>query len=575
MPDTLPPAQPIPAPAPVAPATRGTADRPAAPRPRRGGTGTPFPRRTTLLPFALVLLLLACRPLPPADLTILNGPEPSSLDPILVTGVEELRAVLPLFEGLARPHPETSRPSPGLAEQWTLSPDRRTYTFLLRSNATWSTGEPITSADVVYSWRRVLEPTNACQYANLLFPVRGAEAFHLGRTPDFGTVGLQALSPRLVQVELTHPCAYFLDLCAFQTLAVVPRQSIERFGDRWIQARPLPVSGPYTLDFWRLNDRVRLRRNDRYWDAAHTASEVVDLLSVTAPNTVLNLYLKGQGDIIWDKPLVPTELMPELRQRPDYHAFPILGTFFLRLNVTRPPLHDPQVRRALALATDKPRLTQRITASGEEPAQHLVPTVTAHYRRGPGQDHDPEEARRLLARAGFPGGQGFPTLDLLIDSAVGGPSRVTERTGIELQDMWQRELGIRVEIRRMEKKAFLVAQRNLDYGISRSSWIGDYNDPNTFLDLFMSGNGNNRTGWSHPRYDELLRAAAAEPDLDRRASLLAEAETLLVREEATVIPLWFEVGFNLYRPDEIQGVHPNALDTHPIHAIRRLRRATP
>ena len=520
---------------------------------------------------AAALVFAACRPLPPADLVIVNGPEPASLDPLLVTGIEELRAVLPLFEGLTRPDPETSRPGPGLAERWDISPDGRTYRFFLRSNACWSTGEPIAAADVLYSWRRVLEPTNACQYANLLFPVRGAEDFHRSRSTDFAAVGIRVRAPLQFEVELASPCAYFLELCAFQTLAVVPRQTIERHGDSWIMSRPLPVSGPYELGFWRLNDRVRLRRNDRYWDAANTRSATVDLLSITAPNTALNLYLKEQADIIWDKPLVPTELMPELARRPDYHTYPILGTYFLRINVTRAPYRDVRVRRALYLATDKRRLTQRITASGEEPADYLVPTVTANLLRGEGQRHDPDAARRLLAEAGFPGGRGFPPIDLLIDSAAGGPARVNERAAVELKEMWERELGVSVEIRRMEKKAYLVAQQGLEYGVSRSSWIGDYNDPNTFLDLFMTGAGNNRTGWAHPEYDRLLRAAAAEPDLARRGGFLRDAETLLVRDEAPIIPLWFEVGFSLFRPDRIRGTYPNALDLHPLNAIERIR----
>lgn len=534
------------------------------------------PVRHGLLRLALPCLLLAslvtaCNPLPKADLTILNGPEPSSLDPLLVTGIEELRAVLPLFEGLTRPDPRDARPIPGLAERWDISPDGRRYTFHLRTNAAWSSGKPILAEDIAYSWRRVLEPTNACQYANLLLPVRGAEDFLLGRSRDPASVGIRVVAPHRFQVELHSPCAYFLELCAFQTLAAVPREAIERHGDRWILAHPLPSSGPYQLEFWRLNDRIRLRRNDRYWDAANTAIQIIDLLSVTAPNTVFNLYHRGDADIVWDKPLVPTELIPTLSQRTDHHSFPILGSFFLRINVTRKPFDDPRVRQALALAVDKRRITQRITASGEEPADHLVPTVTANYLRGEGQHHDPDLARQRLADAGFPGGRGFPKFDLLLDSAAGGASRVNERAGIELQEMWERELGVRVELRRMEKKAYFVAQRSLDYDLSRSSWIGDYNDPNTFLDLFMSGNGNNRTGWSNARYDQLLRDAACEPDLPTRAKLLRDAETLLVRDEVPVIPLWFEVGFGLYRPEALQGIHPNAVDTHPLNAIRRVR----
>jgi len=460
---------------------------------------------------------------------------------------------------------------PGIAERWDISPDGRVYTFHLRTNAVWSSGQPILAEDVDFSWRRVLEPTNGCQYANLLYPVRGAEDFLAGRNRDLNSVGIRVLAPHQFQVELHSPCAYFLELCAFQTLAVVPREAIERHGDRWILAHPVPSSGPYQLESWRLNDRIRLRRNPRHWDAANTALEIVDLISITSPNTVFNLYHRGDADIVWDKPLIPTELIPLLAGRPDYHAFPILGSYFLRINVTRKPYDDPRVRQALASAVDKSRITLRLTASGEEPAQHIVPTVTANYLRGEGQSHDPERARKLLAEAGFPQGSGFPAIDLLLDSAAGGSAQIHERAGIELKEMWERELGIRVNLRRMEKKAFFVAQRSLEFDLSRSSWIGDYNDPNTFLDLFMSGNGNNRTGWSNARYDDLLRAAGSESDLEKRAILLRDAETLLVRDEVPVIPLWFEVGFSLYRPDVLSGIHANPVDTHPLNAIRRVR----
>lgn len=519
---------------------------------------------------AFALLVAGCGRQPAADLVILNGPEPGTLDPAGVVTVEELRAVLPLFEGLMRPDPVTARPRAGLAERWAVSPDGLTYTFTLRTNAAWSTGEPITAADVLWSWRRVLEPTNASQYVNLLFPVRGAEAYATGTARDFATVGLAAPDARTFVAELHSPCAFFLELCAFQTLSAVPRAAIERHGDAWVLRDP-PFSGAYTLDFWRLNDRLRLRRNPRYWDAANTRNEVVDLLAVTAPATALNLYLAGDADVIWDKPLVPSELMPELRKRPDFHTFPILGAYFIRLNVTRPPLDDARVRRALALALDKRRLVARITTSGEEPADHLVPTVTANLLRGEGQRHDPGEARRLLAEAGFPEGRGFPVLRYLMDSG-GGAGRAFERAGVELQEMWRRELGIEVELERREKKAFILTQRALEYDLCRSSWIGDYNDPSTFLDLFLSGGGNNRTGWKNARYDELLRAAAREPDLRRRSELLRDAETLLVRDEAPVIPLWFEAGFHLYRTNELHGIHPNVLDTHPLQAIGRVKR---
>lgn len=518
---------------------------------------------------AILFTACACRPLPPADLTIINGADPGSLDPLLVSGIEELRAVLPLFEGLARPDPATSEAVPALAERWEISSDRLTYTFHLRTNAVWSTGEPILAGDVLYSWRRVLEPTNSCQYAALLFPVRGAEDFLLGRTKDFTAVGVRALDVRTVEVSLANPCPWFLDLCAFQTLAVVPRKAIEQHGDVWTMRHP-PFSGPYELDFWRLNDRIRLRRNGRHWDAANTRSGVVDLLSVALPTTALNLYLSGQADVIWDKSLVPAELLPELEPRPDYHTFPMLGSYFVRLNVTRPALADARVRRAFALTVDKARIVRRL-APACEPADHLVPTATANYLRGDGQRRDPDLARRLLAEAGFPGGKGFPKLSYLCDSSGGGGARMHERVAVELQETWRQELGVEVEIRQMEKQVYLVAQRQLDYDFSRSSWIGDYNDPNTFLDLFTGGNGNNRTGWKNAEFDRLMAASQGETDAPRRKELLQRAETLLVRDEAPIIPLWFEAGFTLYDPKKWSGIHGNLLDVHPVNAITRLK----
>ena len=547
---------------------------------REKGTSSLLPPRP---PFSLSLLLsflvawvlvsaTGCSRGPAADLTVLNGPDPGSLDPLLVSGIEELRAVLPLFEGLARPDPVTSQPIPALATRWDVSADRRRYTFHLRTNAVWSTGAPITSADVLYSWRRVLEPTNACQYASLLDPVRGATDFLTGKTKDFGSVALRAPDAATFEVELGHPCAWFLDLCAFQTLAVVPRAAIERHGDRWVMMHP-PFSGPYELESWRLNDRIRLRRNERHWDATNTPSRIVDLLAVSSPATALNLYLDHRIDVILDKPLIPAELLPEMAKRPDYHTFPMLGSYFVRLNVTRPALADPRVRRALALTVDKRRLVHRL-ASACEPADHIVPTATTNYLRGPGQTLDPEQARRLMTEAGFPGGKGFPKLVYLCDSSGGGGARLHERVAVELQAAWRQELGIEVEIRQVEKQVYLAAQRKLDYDLSRSSWIGDYNDPDTFLNLFTSVNGNNRTGWKDPLYDALLEAASREPDMARRAVLLRDAETMLVRDAVPVIPLWFEAGFTLYDPARVEGVHGNVLDLHPFNAMRRTAAST-
>src|SRR4051812_15122831 len=203
------------------------------------------------LALVLALLLSACSSREPrADLIIVNGAEPESLDPAIITSQPDMRVVLSIFEGLTRLDPETGGGRAGLADKWEISPDVRVFTFHLRSNAVWSTGEPIIAADFVYSWIRALDPLTACDYAGQLFFIENAEEFNSGKIKDPSLVGVHAVDDRTLRVNLKSPCTFFLDLCAFQTLAVVPRKSIESYGDRWIMKKPLPVSGPYLLEDW-------------------------------------------------------------------------------------------------------------------------------------------------------------------------------------------------------------------------------------------------------------------------------------------------------------------------------------
>lgn len=513
-------------------------------------------------------LLTSCgRREPPANLIIINGTEPESLDPHIITGIPEMRITKALFDGLTKLDPRMARPIPALAERWDVSPDGRVYTFHLRTNAVWSTGEPITTVDVVWSWMRALSPATAGDYAGQLFYIKGAEDWYGGKIKDPSQVGIQALDAYKLRVELNAPLAFFLDLCAFPTLAVVPRHTIEKYGDRWLHANPLPTSGAFLLGAWRVNDKVRLIRNPRYWDAANTASEIIDVLPTGSPNTALNLYETGVADIVWDKDLVPTELMDVLIKRPDFHSFTYLGTYFYRFNVTRPPFNDPRVRRAFAMATDKPRVTTKLTKGAEKPAGHFVPDGVASYDPPHGLPFDLEQARKLLAEAGFPGGKGFPRTTYTFFSAAAGGAKMHGKIAVELQQMWHNALGIEVELRQIERKIFYSSQSRLEYDISASSWIGDYNDANTFLDLFTSSSGNNRTGWKNARYDVLIHEANQQTDMKRRAEIFRQAELILIAEESPIVPLYFYAGFNYYNPEKIGGVWPNILDEHPMQYI--------
>jgi oligopeptide transport system substrate-binding protein len=531
----------------------------------------PWPASTHWRTFRLWLLVLAtggclcgcARQEPPADLVIINGQEPETIDPGILAGQADGRVGLALFEGLTRYNPTNATPMPGVAERWEISPDGRTYTFYLRKAAVWSTGERITASDFVYSWLRVLKPETGAASPGHLFYIRGAREYH-EQGGDPGRVGIQAVDDHTFRVLLIEPAPFFLDLCAYPTFAVVPRAAIEKHGDRWLMHRPLPVSGAYQLEYWRLNDKIRLRKNPQYWDAKNTSSEIVDLIPCASPTTALNLYQTGAADIVWDKELIPSDLLDVLVQRPDFHRYDYLATYFFRFNVTRKPFDDARVRRALAMAIDKQRLVEKITRAGEKVASHQVPPGVADYTSPPGLDYNPDGARRLLAEAGYPGGAGFPPCQYVYNT-----QKSHEKIAVELQDMWRKTLGIKVDLRALEWKVFLAEQKQVNFDLSRSSWIGDYNDANTFLDMFTSGNDNNRTGWRNERYDDLLRRANAELDKHRRRALLQEAEGLLIREEAPIVPLYFYQGLEYFDKNKIEGIFPNILAEHPIRAIRR------
>jgi oligopeptide transport system substrate-binding protein len=515
-----------------------------------------------------LLLTAGCALEKPADLRIVNGKEPESLDPGTVLGQPDGRVVGALFEGLTRYNATNAAPEPGLSDHWDISPDGKVYTFHIRTNAQWSTGEAITAHDFVYSWFRVLDPKTAAGYVGNLFYIKGAEDFSLSKITDPAQVGIKALDDHTSRVELVNPTAFFLDLCAFPTMAVVHRKTVEKYGDSWLKARPLPVSGSYQLESWRLNDRIRLRKNLRYWDANPNQIEVIDLFPVNSPNSALGLYLNGQVDVVWDKEVVPSELLDVLTNRTDFHRFDYLGTYFFRYNTARKPFSDVRIRKAFALVIDRKRIVTHVTRGGERPADFFVPPGIPNYESPPGLGYDPELGRKLLAEAGYSRGENFPRVQYLFNT-----SRDNEKVAVELQDMWKRELGIEVELRAVEWKVWIKSQVSLDYDICRGSWIGDYTDPNTFLDMFMSTNPNNRTGWKNERYDTSIRTANATADTHARAKFLQKAESLLVHDEVPIVPLYIYVGFNFFDPARIRGIfnETNIRDEHPLRAIRKIR----
>jgi oligopeptide transport system substrate-binding protein len=512
------------------------------------------------------VLAVGCSPRQRADLVVHNGPEPETIDPQVLTGQADGRVAAALFEGLTRFNPVDGRAIPGLAESWEISPDGRRYRFRLREGIVWSTGEPIRAEDFVWSWRRAVMPATAADYSAQFFHLENGEAIVTGKEKDVARLGVEAPDARTVEVRLVNPAPFFLELAASRIFAPIPRHLVDRFGDQWIRAEPLSCSGPYQLMQWRVNDRFRLRRNPRYWDAASVGTERIDLLSGDNAGTALNLFLRGDVDLIIDRKIIPGELGPDLAQRPDFHRFDFLGCDFIRFNTGRKPFDDPKVRKAFALALDRPAITRRITRLGERPTGAITPLGAGGYEPPQGMGLDVEQARRLLAEAGFPEGRGFPRVEYTYN--VG--TRLYEQVGVEIQAQLLAHLGVRIQLRPLEWKTYLTEMSRQNYDFIRGSWIGDYNDPLTFLDCFLSDSGNNRTGWRQPRYDALLRSAGAAADPAARLALLRRAEVLLVEEEVPVTGLYSYVGLCAYRTDRLGGFHVNLIDEHPLWSLRRI-----
>jgi oligopeptide transport system substrate-binding protein len=340
---------------------------------------------------------------------------------------------------------------------------------------------------------------------------------------------------------------------------------IEKYGEEWIKPEHIVSNGPFVLGEWLLNRRVRFVKNPRYWDADQVALQVADGLTGDNINANFNLYMSGVLDWV-DSGAVPLFVVPELMKRPDFHVSPFFNTYFYRFNVTRPPFDDARVRKAFYLAMDAEAITKYVLKAGQVPARSLVPPGIPGYTVALLPERNVSEARRLLAEAGYPEGRGFPRVELLFNT-----SEAHKQIAEVLQDQWKEALGVKVELVNQEWKVFLQTTQSLDYWISRGGWIGDYLDPNTFLDIWTTGNGNNRTGFAQPGYDALIARAAQTLDPVERMGLLHEAEDWVLNRETIILPLYYYVVQNLYDEADFAGVGPNLLNLVSLKAVKPLR----
>jgi oligopeptide transport system substrate-binding protein len=481
--------------------------------------------------------------------------DPETLDPALSTGIIEQTVENTLFEGLVRLDPE-GKPAPGMAERWEVSADGLKYTFYLRE-ARWSNGEPVTAEDFVYAWRRVLAPETGSSYSYQLHYLKNARQFNEGKIKEAGLVGVKALGGKVLEVELEQPVPYFLSLTAFPTLFPVYRETVEKNKTTWASLPDTLVgNGPFKLAAWEHNSKITLVKNPGYWDRNTVKLEKIVMTMVDNPNTALAMFENGQIDMGGNLPLGE---LARLVQEGKARIGPELSVDYFMFNLKRKPFDDQKVRKALALAIDRSVIAKEIKKGAAIPALAFVPpgvadTGEADFRKTGGdylKDNDVESARLLLAEAGYPGGKGFPRMELLTTN-----NQNVKMVAQAVAEMWRKNLGINVVLREQEWKAYLDSLDKGDFQVAWGGWNGDYSDPMTFLDLWLGASPYNYGKWVDHKYDELISSARNTSDNRQRMADLHLAERVLM-EEMPVAPLYFPMRPYLEKSYVKNAVHPN------------------
>jgi len=531
--------------------------------------------RRVYLPLALFAVLVGCRTERKVDvatrdgiLLLGNGGEPRALDPHLVSAVGDANILRALFEGLVTNHPsDDTIHEPGVAERWESNPEATEWTFYLRRDARWSNGDPVTAHDFVYAFSRILDPGMASPYATMLYFLKNGEAYNSGKLKDFGGVGAKAVGDYELHCSLAYPAPYFPDVVKHTSWLPVHQATIEKFGAKtapftdWQKPGNLVSNGAFQLESWRINASVKVVRNPYYWDAKNVSLRGINFYAIDNVFTEEAAFRNGLIHYTYS---VPQNLIPRYRDShdPRLRSETYAGVYFFRCNVTRAPTDNADFRRALACAIDQQVIVDYVTMGGQVPAFAFTPPSEAGYQPPSVIAYDPDKAREYLKKAGYEKGSDVPEFAIIINT-----SEAHQSIAVAIQDMWKKTLGItKVKIENQEWKVFQQTVQDLNYSVSRAGWIADYVDPTTFLNMWVTGDSNNETGWSNATYDGLIRESAQLADPAARYAKLREAEAVLL-DELPVLPVYWYTRVYLLSPD-VQGWDPLLLDNHPYKHIR-------
>lgn len=476
------------------------------------------------------------------------GPNPETIDPALNSAIDGGNMLLFAFDCLLNIDKD-NKTIAGAAESWKVSEDGLIWTFYLRKDLKWSDGSALTAKDFVYSWKRVADPNTAAPYGQtVLGMVKGYDEAAAG---NLDALGVSAPDETTFVVTLAHPCVYFDKLAAFPALSPVNQATIEKNGDAWAtDPKTYICNGPFYISEWVPSSYIIFTKNPYYHDKASIKLDSIKLLLMEDQNAAYGAWKTGEAMMIKD---VPTAEIPSLEGNEEFHIDPLLGTYYLSLNDSLPQFSDPKVRKAMSLAIDRKYVAETLMQGTYTAASNFVGTAVTDWDGSSFMDNanngEPyidindfegnlAKAKELLAEAGYPDGEGFPTIKYSINDA-GYHKAVAQY----VQQAWK-ELGITVNVDVVEWASFTPLRRAGDYEISRNGWVFDYNDPSNILELFMTDNGNNDGKYSSAKYDEVIQKAAAEADAKTRSTYLHQAEDILM-EDAACIPIAYYNEFYL------------------------------
>ncbi|WP_018662268.1 peptide ABC transporter substrate-binding protein [Heyndrickxia acidiproducens] len=487
-------------------------------------------------------------------LNLNNGAEPTSFDPPIGFDSNSWNALNNLMEGLTRLD-KKNKPAPAMAKSWDISNGGKTYTFHIRENAKWSNGDQVTAGDFVYAWTRLLDPKTASPAAFLGYFIEGGESFNKGEGSK-DDVQVKAVDDKTLEVTLTGPQAYFLNVIANPAFFPV-NEKVAQENPKWFaEAKTFVGNGPFTLSEWKHDDHFTMVKNKYYWDAKNVKLDKVNWAIVDDPNTEYQMYQNGE----LDKSDVPSDLSDQLFKEGKVKIAAQAGTYFYRFNVTKAPFQNKNIRKAFALAINQEEIVKYVTKNKEKPASGFVSygftePDGSDFRTKGGKLISPnvKEAKALLKKGMAE--EGYTKLPAVTLTYSTDPAH--KKIAETIQQMLQENLGVHVKLANMEWNVFQTEQMKLKFQLSRSSFLADYGDPINFLESFQTGLSMNRTGWSNKKYDDLIRKAKNESNEEKRYQLMHEAEQILL-EDMPIVPLYF------YNQVYLQKSNVTGIVLHPV-----------